>query len=199
MRRPHDSNDESTRAARDRSIQEEGDMTLSHAEPDTRPDTMHARLVELGHALERETEIVDELRGVLIRQRQAVATTQADAVNVTVDAIGRILLTLEEARRRRATMTQSLTGDAATRLDRLEAALSMALPASVADSRRRLRESAASVAREVAINRDVLRRAVESGEAFLQALFSATGLATPVYGTGEKDESPSGMLLNRRA
>jgi hypothetical protein len=96
-------------------------------------------------------------------------------------------------------MLESLTGDTAMRLDHLEAAMAMALPSTLAVSRKRLRDAAAAVAREVAINRDVLQRAVESGEAFLQALFSSTGLATPVYGTGEKDESPAGVLLNRRA
>jgi hypothetical protein len=196
---PQDSNDPTTRPTRDRSIQEEGDMTVSHVEPDTRPHATHARLAELANALDRETEIVEELRDTLIRQREAVASTEADAVNVTVDAIGRILLTLEAARRGRAAMLESLTGDTAMRLDHLEAAMAMALPSTLAVSRKRLRDAAAAVAREVAINRDVLQRAVESGEAFLQALFSSTGLATPVYGTGEKDESPAGVLLNRRA
>lgn len=169
-----------------------------HAQPSATLPAAPTLLTELSRALDHESRIVEELRDTLIRQREAVASTSADAVNATVDAVGRILMTLDEARRRRAVIVGALTGDPATRLDRLEATVPE-VPAELAESRRKWREAAATVAREVTINRGVLRRALESGDAFLQALFSTTATGTPVYGTRERDESPPGVLLNRRA
>ena len=173
-------------------------MTVSHVEPVVAPSTEAARFSELTASLDRETEIVEALRAALIRQREAVAGTHADRVNQSVDAIGRILLTLEEARRRRGAMLAALTGDAHIRLERLES-IAGPSPKTLVAARARLRGAAESVAREIAINRGVLRHAVESGEAFLQALFSTTADPAPVYGAQDKEEPPSGLLLDRRA
>ena len=177
---------------------EDPSMTVSHAEPETRSTLPSARLAELEAALTRETEIVEELREALIRQREGVASTSADQVNASVDAIGRILLTLDEARRRRGGMIGALTGDPTARLDSLDARLGFALPESCDRSRVALRRAAERVAQEVSINRGVLRHAVEAGEAFLQALFSTTA-GPAVYEQHERPEKPPGMLLNRRA
>jgi hypothetical protein len=56
------------------------------------------------------------------------------------------------------------------------------------------------VAQQVAINGAVLRRAVENGEAFLQALFSTSDDPPAVYSSPElrKPELPKrGLLFNR--
>lgn len=177
----------------------EGARMAQHA--GTPPDRagISARLSELANGLERETEIVHELKDALIRQREGVATSQTEKVNATVDAIGRILLTLDEGRRRRGTMLVALTGDSDLKLDQLEQALAVALPPSLVDARARLHAAAEDVTREIAINRVVLQRAVEAGETFLQALFSSTSEPAPVYGAGAPDEAAPGLLLNRRA
>ena len=146
------------------------------------------RLNELAHVLNAETEVVEELKNALWRQRAGVAASDTEAVNASVDAIGRILLTLDAARHRRLRMVEAIAGDASLPLHRLEA-------------RARLRRAAEAVTQEVTVNRSVLRHAVDAGEAFLQALFSSVIDPAPVYGPPERPEEcpPSGLLLNRRA
>jgi capsid protein len=157
-------------------------------------------LQELARALDHESGIVCELRDALIQQRAGVASSEAAAVNASVDAIGRILLTLEEARSHRTGIVAALAGDPRLGLDRLEAALGAPLSARVEEARAGLCRAAGEVAHEVAINRAVLRRAVEAGEAFLQALFSATADPPAVYGSPQRrEESGAAVFLNRKA
>ena len=55
-------------------------------------------------------------------------------------------------------------------------------------------------AREAAVNRTVLKRTVEAGEAFLQALFTGVSEPQTVYRAGERREDDgSGFLLDRTA
>jgi hypothetical protein len=158
------------------------------------------RLGEVARALDRETQIVRRLRDTLVQQRAGVAGSQAEEVNATVDSIGRILLALGEAHAYRNGVLDTLTGERGLTLDELERVLGGPLPEGLTEARTRLKAAAEEVAREVAINRTVLRRAVEAGEAFLQALFSAATVAPAVYGNAERtEEAPTGMLLNRRA
>jgi hypothetical protein len=173
-------------------------MNATHA-PHLDPPLVRARLAELVQALELEARHVGELREALVRQREAVATSQAEQVNATVDTIARMLVALEEARRRRGTLLQELTGDPGTRLEQLQSSIPFPLPASTIAARAALAEAAQGVAREVAINREVLRRAVEAGEAFLQALFSSAVEPSPCYGAGPAEEQAPGLLVNRSA
>jgi hypothetical protein len=164
------------------------------------PATHHDAVGDLARALDRETEVIHALRDALIEQRAGVASAEADAVNASVDGIGRILLALDEARLHRAAMLSTIVGDPTLPLDRLESALGASLPPKVAAARLTLRHAAEEVAREVSINRAVLHRAVEAGEAFLQALFSAATDPTPVYAAPERpDDGQPGVILNRRA
>lgn len=167
---------------------------------DARPAAPAERLAELTRALDRERALVIELQETLVHQRAGVASSEAEAVNASVDAIGRLLLALGEARTTRTRIVAALTGDAALPIDRLEAALGAPLPPALETARAALRTAAEGVAHEVAINRAVLRRAVEAGESFLQALFSTAVDSPGVYGTTEHREEPAaGILLNRRA
>jgi hypothetical protein len=167
---------------------------------DASPPTPSARLEELTRALEHETTVVGELRETLIQQRAGVAGSRIDAVNQSVDDVGRLLLALEEARGRRRVLVAALAGGVELPLDQLEAALGVPLPAALEAARAALRDAARAVAHEVAINRAVLRRAVETGEAFLQALFSTTAAPAAGYPAGERSDPPAaGVLLNRRA
>jgi len=153
-------------------------------------------------ALERETGIIHELREALVQQRAGVASSDTGAVDASVDSIGRILHALGEARRTRTRLVANLSGDDSTSLLALEARLGGALPEPLALARHELKNAAFAVAHEVTVNRVVLRRAVEAGEAFLQALFSSANPVSPVYHSGDRlDESgpTSGVLLNRKA
>ena len=155
-------------------------------------------LLDLAGALEREAQLAVALRDALVRQREAVAASRADDVNESVEAIGRILLTMEEARRARAATMTSLCGDAPPPIDRLGEALGVTPPAELVAAGRALERAAREVVREVGINREVLRRAVEAGESFLQALFSTVDASC--YRAPAAEETPlPGLLLDRRA
>lgn len=155
--------------------------------------TRNRRVEELASALERETEVVKALREALVAQRDAVSLNDAAAVDQTSDSITRILLTLEEARIYRTGILDSL--DPLPGPDE-------GLPAQprLADARVRLREAAEAVTHESRINREVLRRAVERGEALLQSIFSSTAPPSLVYGPGERVEEKAGarsVIVNR--
>lgn len=158
-------------------------------------------LGELADALAVEVRMIDELRQALLRQRSGVAADDPAAIDDSVSAMARTLLTLEEARRRRLALTGQLVGGAPVPLTELARVLGPALPAPLAAAIATVRRAALDVAREVAINQHILRRALEAGDAFLQQLFSGAAPA-PAYGTRDRgtDAGPaSGVLLDRTA
>ncbi len=77
------------------------------------------RMDDLVEALTREASIIEELRQALLRQRAGVATDDQDLVETSIHAVGRTLLTLDEARRSRASLTALMAGEN-TSIDRLE-------------------------------------------------------------------------------
>jgi hypothetical protein len=151
-------------------------------------------------ALESELRLLGELTAVLRRQREGVAMDDAQAVDDSVFAAHRVLRTLEEARRRRRTVIGILTGAEDTSIGDLEAALGARMTPVLAATRDRLQEMAQSVSRDIAINRLVLRRAVESGEGFVRAICGAER-RTMTYDAGARSVAQStngGVLINQR-
>jgi hypothetical protein len=138
-------------------------------------------LDDLTCALGHELRLIDDLRQVLLRQRAAVAADDPEASESSVHAIGRTLLTLEEARRRRGALIALVTGNSAIVLSDLEAHLGFSPPDAFVAAREALRRAAEATSRELAINQTVLRRALEAGDAFLQELFSSTADPMPAY------------------
>jgi len=122
-------------------------------------------------------------------------------VDDSSDVTSRLLLALDEAKRRRTDIVAALTGDPGVPLGHLETQLGESLPPAVESARLTLQRAAADVSREAAINRVVLRRAVEAGEAFLQDLFSGGEPQPPGYGAASPPSPPSasGRLLDRTA
>ena len=160
------------------------------------------RLSDLADALLYEASVIEELRGALLRQRAGVAADDADLVESSIHAMGRTLLTLEEAKRRRAALTALIAGGEPTPLDRLEVILGGALPSEVEEARSMVKSAALQTAQDVAINQHILRRALEAGDVFLQKLFSMGGDPSPGYSRGERptESAPqSGLILNRTA
>lgn len=161
-----------------------------------------ARLADLADALLYEASVIEELRGALLRQRAGVAADDAALVEASIHAMGRTLLTLDEAKRRRAALTALIAGGEPTPLDRLEVLLGGALPRDVEDARSLVKRAALQTAQDVAINQHILRRALEAGDVFLQKLFSMGGDPSPGYTRGERPLEPapqSGLILNRTA
>lgn len=158
------------------------------------------RAVELVQALDRERTLVEELADLLARQRAAVAQDDPDAVDASVQGLGRLMLVLDEARRRRIELVGDIAGDPELSLSQLERRLGNPLPPEVELARRTLRAAAEQCAREVRVNQNVLRRALESGDAYLQTLFSGGNDPSPVYVPGPRSTEPrQGLLLNRTA
>ncbi|HEU4587345.1 MAG TPA: flagellar export chaperone FlgN [Gemmatimonadales bacterium] len=159
------------------------------------------RLDELRAALERELHLIEHLRQALLRQRAGVAADDAEAIDASVQAVGRTLLTLDEARRHRAAIVGSVLGSEDASLADLEQQVGGALPASLVAAREAVRRAADAAAREIAINQQVLRRALEAGDAFLQQLFASAADPMPVYSPSARAAEPrsSGLLLNRTA
>jgi hypothetical protein len=158
------------------------------------------RFGDLVEALVEEARMIDELRHALLRQRAGVAADDVDAVESSLHSIGRTLLTLEEARRRRGALTALITGGDPAPLESLEESLGV-LPARLLGARNTVNRAAKEAAQEIAINQHILRRAIEAGEAFLQHLFSSAVDPAPTYAAGDQthDAAPSGLLLNRTA
>ncbi len=159
-----------------------------------------AAIAELTRTLQRETETVRELREALLRQRSGVAADSAGAVNESCDDIARLLVAVEAAKKHRAMRIDAVAPEAGASLDRLEVSLGAQCPGALLDAHRVLKREAEATAREASVNRAVLARTVEAGEAFLQALFSGSTAPDPVYRAGERrEEDGAGFLLDRKA
>lgn len=159
------------------------------------------RMGDLAQALLYEANVIEELRQALLRQRAGVAADDAEQVETSIQAMGRTLLTLEEARRRRGALTALISGSDPTPLEKLEGMFGGILPPELENARARVKRAALATAQDVAINQHILRRALEAGDAFLQRLFSMAGDPAPGY---QRHDSPAetpraGLILNRTA
>ncbi len=156
------------------------------------------RLSDLAAALIQEHRLIEELREALVRQRAGVATGDSELIDGSVSAIARTLLTLEEARRRRASLTSALMGRPGLALSDLELFVG-ALPAPLLAAREAVRRAVEATAHDLAINRRALRRALEAGDAFRQQLFSSVAdtMGAPIPSLPPADSRPSGPFLDR--
>ncbi|MEK7317391.1 MAG: flagellar export chaperone FlgN [Candidatus Eisenbacteria bacterium] len=153
-------------------------------------------------AIRRETALAQDLRAALADQRGAIASNDAEKLLASLDAVEKTLLTLAEARTLRTEIMASLTGDPKLPLGQLESLRREPLPFALDDARRELKRAATAVRDDVRINQAILTRAVENGEAFLQALFTSALGPVPTYADAERAPEPKarpGMILNRRA
>ncbi len=123
--------------------------------------------------LRSERRLIDDLRVLMIRQREAVAGDQMQELEDTVFAVQRVMLTLGEARKRRRTLSERLGCDPETTPRYLPDALGSQASREVVDASRDLVESAEALSREVAVNRDVLQRGLSTGEEFVRILTGA--------------------------
>ena len=158
-------------------------------------------LAGLARALRDEASVLMQLENALASQRAAVAANDDAGLKVSSHAVGRIVRTLEEAKKRRSTVVHYLTGREDLALNQLEHFLGEPLPLDLDTARAQVRLAAQSVAREAIVNKTVLRRAQDANDAFLQELFSAVTRSGAVYGrsSGENEGEIPGRLLNRKA
>jgi hypothetical protein len=120
-------------------------------------DALVASLVE---ALTTERRLLDELRAVLSRQRDAVDADDLQAVDDSVFATHRVLVTLEEARQRRRHLNTLIGEREDLGVHALDVVLGTRMTPALHAAREDLRNTAHALSQEVAVNRRVLRVAL---------------------------------------
>jgi hypothetical protein len=152
--------------------------------------------VLLEDALNTEARLLDELVGVLASQRSGVAGDDLAAVDDSVFAAQRVLLTLSEARRKRRTLLKIVTGSEDIPLAELEESLGPSLSDGVRDAGRRLRASAKDLAGELDRNRRILRGALRTGDKLIRALCGATPTPGTYAAPGRSAEAGCTILID---
>jgi FlgN protein len=128
----------------------------------------------LSDVLGTERRLLEELMSVMQKQRAAVASDDLQSLDDSVFATYRVLATLGEARRRRKSVNRLLGGAEDMNVNDLEEILGdLATPAVIA-ARDALQDAAVSLSREVDINKQVLRTAMDNGNDYVQKLFGAS-------------------------
>ena len=160
--------------------------------------TVVSPIDSLVDAFNTERRLLEELIAVMRRQREAVGHDDLQAVDDTVFATHRVLVTLSESRRRRRTLNTLIGHSEDLGIHGLERALGPRMTPELRDARDELHDAARTLAREVSLNRRVLREALACGDAFARALAGAE--ASPVYATspGQPTRSQSASLFDRR-
>jgi len=174
-------------------------MTL-HALVPTHPAGSRGNplLESLIDSLQSERRLVEELTTIMLRQRAAVAADDLQGVDDSVYAVQKVLLTLGEARKRRHSLNNRLGFAEDIALRDLIEVMGEAAPEALRTAGRQLQDTARILAGEVAINRQVLRESLASGDAYVRAL--ANSMPSRV-GYGESHGTPDGQspkLINRR-
>jgi hypothetical protein len=169
----------------------------------TEPTTVQSQLVvardRMIDALGSERRLIDELIGLMRRQRAAVGSDDLQGVEESVYAVQRVLCTLGEARKRRRALNVRFGRGEELSLRDLEDALGALFTPHVREAREELQAAARTLSGEVAINRRVLREALAAGDEYVRALLSA-GAPQPLYTATPSAERPAGSrLLDRQA
>jgi FlgN protein. len=118
----------------------------------------------LAEALASEKRLFDELIAIMHRQRSAVSADDRQLVHDTVFATHRVLATLSEARRRRQALNRMLGEREDLSLDALDEVFGARMTDLLRTARGELHGSARALAREVSVNRRLLRHAFASAE-----------------------------------
>ncbi len=153
----------------------------------------------LEDALNTEARLLDDLVDVLVSQRSGVAGDDLAAVDDSVFAAQRVLLTLGEARRKRRTLLKLVAGCEDMPLADLEDSLGPSLTEGVRDAGRRLRSSANELAGELEQNRRILRGAIRTGDKLIRALCGAPPADGGLYGApGRSAEAGCTLLIDKQ-
>jgi hypothetical protein len=165
------------------------------------PVQANDRLIDgLVDTLRAERRLVDELYSSMVRQREAIANDDVQALDDSVFALQRQLLTLGEARSRRRALTIKLGCDADTAPAHLSDALGSQSTSDLVDAAMALATSARALSREVGVNQQILKQGVAAGEEFFRRLAAvAAPVATGYPDTGTVPTAATPGFLNRHA
>lgn len=161
-----------------------------------------ALLDALYDALVSERKLLDDLIAQMRRQRLSVGSDDIDGVDDSTFATHRILATLGQARTRRRQLNVLISGNQDTTLRQIEDMLGANMDGRLLDARQRLQHAADVLAREVGMNRKLLREAIHNNDLHVRTLIGAPehgntyakDTATKIAGTPER-----GVLVNRTA
>jgi hypothetical protein len=176
---------------------------LSHsaAAPSQLGQTSAALLEALHDALASERRLLEDLIAQMRRQRSAVGVDDIQGIDDSTFATHRILATLGQARQRRRQLNLLLCGIEECTLSELESMLGDMVDARLREARLRLQQAADLLAREVGMNRKLLREAIANGEQHVRTLAGMP--ATPTYAAegsaAPAASAPRGVIVNRTA
>jgi hypothetical protein len=174
-------------------------MSLPHSVVSAFAPAGQPSIEVLADAMSSETRLIEELIAIMRRQRKAVASDDLQAVDDSVFATHRVLVTLNEARRRRHALNRMLGWREDISIDALEDMLGTRMTQHLGALRDLLRQAARSLSQEVSVNRQVLRQALAGGEAYVRTLTGAPAPATYASNVAAPEVMNEGMLINRRA
>lgn len=161
-----------------------------------------AAIDALTDALTAERKLIGELTDVMLRQRSAVGADDLQAVDDSVFATHRLLLTLGEARKRRRGINTLLGWKEDAGVKQLDDLLGDAMSNRLREERDELQTAARQLSREIEINRRVLREALSNNEGLVRAMCGAPAEATSSgYGTAAQTAytRPDAIAITRTA
>ncbi len=175
-------------------------MSLTYGAVQALSPALAPSVEALADAMGSEKRLIDELISIMRRQRSAVAVDDLQGVDDSVFATHRVLVTLNEARRRRRALNRMLGEREDISVDALDDVLGPRMTDGLRDVRDGLQLSARALSQEVAINRQVLRQALATGEAYVRTLTGGPAVVTyAAPAAGGDAAGRGGSLLNRRA
>lgn len=169
--------------------------TLPHYAPPTT-----ALIDALYDALNSERRLLDDLIAQMRQQRSAVGSDDIQGVDDSTFATHRILATLGQARQRRRQLNVLLGGTEECSLKDLEQQLGELFDNRMRDARMRLQQAADLLAREVGMNRRLLREALTNNDQHVRTLVGAPTTSSTYVMEGKAPSvpaSPRGLLVNR--
>jgi hypothetical protein len=157
----------------------------------------------LADAITNEVRLLEDLIGVMRRQRSAVAADDLQGIDDSVYATHRVLVTLAEARRRRRSLSQLVAGVDDFPLRDLEQLLGDTMIDELRNARDGLHAAALTLSQEVETNRHVLREAMAAGSDYVRNLYGGqAGEPMALYSAEpqrQERDSHGGVLVDRRA
>jgi hypothetical protein len=159
-------------------------------------------LEALASAVTAEVRLLEDLIGVMRKQRLAVAADNLQGIDDSVFATHRILVTLGEARRQRRSLGRLIGGTEDLGLRALDDLLGDRMTDTLRDARDSLRAAALILAREVEMNRKILRSALSTGGELIRGLYGPSDAAN-TYGPGDQKsgdgDGTGGLMIDRQA
>lgn len=159
-----------------------------------------AAIDALTNAVTAEVRLLEDLIGVLRKQRESVSSDDIEGVDDSVFATHRILVTLGEARRQRRSLGRLISGNDDIGLRALDDVLGDAMTDELRDARDGLRAAALILSREVEMNRKILRSALSTGGEMMREIYAPS--ANTYSGETKRiegEKAAGGILIDRQA